>query len=102
VPDWGALLTSVAVVGLLALLLRWAFGGRRRSVVERRPRTGRGDEYGLMVSVASPGNLVEGEVARLQLEAAGIRASLVTTTEGPRLMVFQEDEAAARTLLARS
>ena len=101
-PDWGALLTAVAVVGLLTLLLRWAFGGRRHSVVERRPQTGRGDEYGLMVSVASPGTLVEGEVARLRLQAAGIRASLVTTTEGPRLMVFQEDEAAARTLLARS
>jgi hypothetical protein len=100
VPDWSALVTSVLVVGLLALILRWAFGGRRTSLVERRPRTGHADEYGLMVSVASPGTFVQGEVDRQRLEAAGIRAQLVTTSDGPRLMVLEEDESRARTLLA--
>ena len=102
VPDWSALITSVAVVGVLALLLRWAYGGRHRSVVARRARAGRADDYGLMVAVASPGSVIEGELSRQRLETAGIRARLVTTTEGPRLMVLQEDEPSARRLLAAS
>lgn len=102
VPDWIALMTSVAVVGVLALLLRWAYGGRKRSLVERRPSAGGTDNYGLMVSIASPGTFIEGEVSRQRLASAGIRAQLVTTTEGPRLMVLREQESAARRLLASS
>ena len=102
VPDWSALITSALMVGVLALLLRWAYGGKRRSLVERRPRPGAADDYGLMVSVASPGSFIEGEVSRQRLAAAGIRAQLVTTTEGPRLMVLSEDETRARQLLATS
>jgi hypothetical protein len=100
VPDWIALMTSVAVVGVLALLLRWAYGGRKRSLVERRPSAGGVDDYGLMVSIASPGTFIEGEVSRQRLADAGIRAQLVTTTEGPRLMVLEEQESEARRLLA--
>jgi hypothetical protein len=100
VPDWSALITSVVVVGVLALLLRWAYGGRRQSVVERRARQGAPDDYGLMVAVASPGTFIQGELDRQRLEAAGIRAQLVTTNDGPRLMVLEEDESRARRLLA--
>ena len=53
-----------------------------------------------MVAVAAPGTFIEGEVDRQRLEAAGIRAQLVTTTDGPRLMVLAEDETRARRLLA--
>jgi hypothetical protein len=102
VPASSALITSLLVVGVLALLLRWAYGGKRRSLVERRPRAGAADDYGLMVSVASPGSFIEGELSRQRLAAAGIRAQLVTTTEGPRLMVLSEDETSARRLLATS
>ena len=100
VPDWSALLTSVAVVGVLALILRWATSSRKTSLVARRPVPGTADEYGLMVAVAAPGTFIEGEVDRQRLEAAGIRARLVTTTDGPRLMVLEEDETAARKVLA--
>jgi len=102
VPDWFALMTSVLVVGVLTLILRWAYGGKRRSLVERRPRPGGVDDYGLMVSIASPATFIDGEVSRLRLEDAGIRARLVTTTEGPQLMVLREHEAEARRLLAGS
>jgi hypothetical protein len=101
VPDWPSYLIALAMVGVLALLLRWAYGGRSRSLVERRARPGHEDEYGLMVAIASPGTFVEGEVDRQRLESAGIRASLVSTSDGPRLMVFRDDETAARRLLAR-
>ena len=99
--DWRSYLIAVLAVGVLALLLRWAFGGRGRSLVERRAHQGHPDEYGLMVSVASPGTFIEGEVARQRLQDAGIRASLVTTSDGPRLMVLEPDEARARQVLAR-
>jgi hypothetical protein len=100
VPDWRSYFIALLMVAVLALLLRWAFGGRSRSLVERRARQGHEDEYGLMVAIASPGTFIQGEVDRQRLEAAGIRASLVTTSDGPRLMVFSDDEAAARRVLA--
>jgi hypothetical protein len=100
VLDWRSYAIALAVVGVLMLLLRWAFGGRSRSLVERRARAGHEDEYGLMVAVSAPGTFIEGEVARQRLLEAGIRASLVTTTDGPRLMVLEPDEARARRLLA--
>ena len=99
-PDWGALLTSVAIVGVLAVILRWAYGGKPTSLIARQPRAGASDDYGLMVSVASPGTFIDGEVSRQRLVAAGIKAQLVTTTDGARLMVSERDEAAARRLLA--
>lgn len=98
--DWKSLIISALVVGVLALVLRWAYGGRSRSLVERRSTPGAEDQYGLLVSIASPGTFIEGEVSRARLESAGIRASLVSTAAGPRLMVFREDEPAARRLLA--
>jgi hypothetical protein len=104
VVDWQLLLTAVVALGVLILLLRWAYGtGRgRSSLVERKPRAGRSDEYGLLVAIASPGTYIDGEMSRRLLEEAGIRASLVTTVDGPRVMVFREDEPVARRLLASS
>lgn len=93
-------LTAFGLVGVLALVLRWAFGGSRRtSLVERRPRKGLSSEYGLLVAVSSPGSVIEAELQRRLLEDAGIRTTLVTTVEGPRLMVFPEHERIARALL---
>ena len=60
VPDWITLMTSVVVVGVLALLLRWAYGGRQRSLVERRPTAGGVDDYGLMVVDRLPRHLHRG------------------------------------------
>jgi len=100
VLDWQSYAIALAVLVLLMLLLRWAHGGRSRSLVERLPQAGPADDYGLMVSIASPGSYAAGEVSRRRLLDAGIRASLVATTEGPRLMVFREDEQQARRLLA--
>jgi hypothetical protein len=88
-------LIAFAVVGIFVLILRWAFrsGG---SVVARTPRSGRVDEYGLLVSVAAPPNYIEAEMVRRALEDAGIRATLAQTLAGPRLMVFPEDVERAR------
>jgi hypothetical protein len=88
------------VVGLLVLVLRWAFA-RGGSVVARTARPGAEDAYGLLTPVASPGSYVEGEIWRRTLEDAGIRATLAQTLDGPRLLVFPDDEDRAREVLAR-
>jgi len=92
-------LTAFGLVGVLALVLRWAFSSRRTSLVERRPKQGSSSEYGLLVAVSTPGSVVEAQMQRLRLEESGIRTTLVTTAEGPRLMVFPENERIARAVL---
>lgn len=91
-------MVALLVVGVLALLLRWAFG-HGHSLVERRARMGTPQEYGLLVQVAAPATVIEAEIVRRRLVEAGLRATLTTTTEGPAVMVFADDAAAARALL---
>lgn len=104
VSSWGSAsflfgpVVAFAAVGVLALLLRWAFSSGR-SLVERRPATGSHTEYGLLVRVASPATFVEAEVLRRHLVEAGLRATLAPATDGPAVMVFPEDEKNARLVL---
>jgi hypothetical protein len=91
-------LLALAAVGVLALLLRWAFGSGK-SVVERRPKVGAEGEYGLLVPVAEPATFVEAELMRRRLVDAGLRATLAPTTDGPRVLVFPEDLKSARLVL---
>lgn len=85
-------------VGVLALILKWAFA-RGKSIVERTPRVGGENEYGALVIVASPSNHIEGEILRLKLVDAQIKATLTQTKDGPRLFVFARDEKIARVIL---
>jgi hypothetical protein len=85
-------------VGVLALILKWAFA-RGKSVIERTPKIGGEDEYGSLVVVASPNNHIEGEILRLKLVDAKIKATLTQTKDGPRLFVFANDEKIARAIL---
>ena len=94
----GAPLLALAMVGVLSLLLRWTFG-HGHSLVTSRPRRGASGEYGLLVAVSEPDTFVEAEVERRRLVEAGVRATLAPTTEGPRVLVFPEDERVARALL---
>jgi len=93
-------LIAFAGLGLLVLLLRWAFS-RGGSLVSAPPRKGSPDEYGMLVPIATPPTYIEGEMMRRRLEDARIRATLAQTLEGPRLMVWPKDEQAARQLLTR-
>ena len=93
-------LVAFAGLGLLIVLLRWAFS-RGGSLVAAPARPGRPDEYGLLVPVASPPTYMEGEMLRRRLEDAGVRASLAQTNDGPRVMVWPQDVDRAVTLIAR-
>ncbi len=104
-PSWGSAsfmfgpLVSLVCLGVLIMLMRWAFGGPRRSLVQRRPQIGSPEEYGLLVRVASPATFMEAEMIRLRLSDGGLRATLAPTDQGPAVMVFSEDALAARRLL---
>jgi len=93
-------IVAFAGLGILVLLLRWAFS-RGGSLVAAPARPGTPDEYGLLVPVAQPPTYIEGEMLRRRLEDASIRATLVQTVDGPRVMVWPNDESAARRVLTR-
>jgi hypothetical protein len=100
VLDWQQMFLAVAALGVLVVLLRWAYGSSHSSLVARRPVVGHSDEYGLLVAISAPGTYIEAEMSCRRLEEAGIRVTLVTTADGPRVMVFRENESIARQLLA--
>ena len=106
VPAWGSFsyaygpIVALGGIAVLALILRWGFS-RGGSVVERPARTGTPEEYGLLLPVAVPPTYAEGEILRRRLEAAGVRATLAATSDGPRVMVWPGDESRAKAALAK-
>jgi len=92
-------LVAFLAIGVLVLVLRWAFSSRKTSVVAAAPKAGTQEEYGMLVAVASPATYIDGEIARRRLEEAGIRANLAQTLDGPRVMVWPKDEGRAREVL---
>lgn len=107
VPAWNTFsyvfgpLAAFGAIGVLILVLKWAFG-RRSSVVAPAPKIGKAEEYGLLVPVASPTNYIEGELLRRRLEDAGIRANLAQTVDGPRVLVWPQDVAKARAVCTQA
>lgn len=87
-------------IGVLSLLLRWAFG-RGSSVVERPPLSGNPDQYGLLDSIASPGTYIEAEILRRRLEANDIKATVAMTNDGPRVMVWPQDRRRAESIVGK-
>ncbi|MGL4172731.1 MAG: hypothetical protein ACRCTR_01460 [Actinomycetota bacterium] len=106
-PSWGSYsfvygpLVAFAAMGVLIGLLRWTFR-RGRSLAEREPRDGSPDQYGLLIPVAAPSTVIEAELTRAHLARHGIRATVATTTRGPRVMVFPDQAPIARALLRES
>lgn len=97
---WG--LATFAVVGVLILFLRWAYSGKRDSLLARRTRTGTESEYGLLSPLAAPRDSTEGNAICALLQAGGIRGTLVHTHSGLRVMVFPNDLPRAKRLLLDS
>ncbi|MFC1441193.1 hypothetical protein ABUW04_23310 [Streptacidiphilus sp. N1-10] len=94
------LVVPVVLLVVLVLLLRWTWTPRRgRSLVARTARRGAPGEYGLLVPVAAPADAAESLRLTAVLEAAGIRCTVVDTTQGTRLMVWPESAAGARRVL---
>ena len=104
VGNWGSYsflfgpLIALVALGGLALVARWA-SQTGTSLIEGPARQGSSEEYGLMIPVASPANARASRDVAGRLTAAGVRCREVTTTEGPRVMVWAEDVARARAVL---
>lgn len=91
-------LVGLALVAILALLLRWTWS-RGHSYVAAPGRVGQPGDYGLLVEVASPANAAEALDDRQRLAKSGIRATVTTTSAGVRVLVFAEDETRAKNIL---
>ena len=55
----------------------------------------------MLTAVSMPANLIEGEILKRTLADNGIRSTLAITQDGPRVMVWPEDEEKARDILKR-
>jgi hypothetical protein len=91
-------LSGFFIVGLLALILRWAYSNNN-SLVERDKKIGSDDQYGLLKVAASPKNHIEGEMLRQKLLSVGIKATLSQTNTGPKILVFEKDLKIAKATL---
>lgn len=106
VPNWGSFsyafgpVVAIVVLGLLVVILRWAFS-RGASVVAGPPKPGTPLDYGLLVPVAEPASEQDGRAMVSRLRAAGIVAGLADTTEGRRVMVWPDDAVRAEQVLDR-
>lgn len=91
-------IVAVVVVCLLALVLRWIFGGKR-SRAPARP-SGAVGEYGLLRRIAVLDGPAEGDAVRAVLAEAGIRSTVTVRPDGQvELLVFPDDAERARALL---
>ncbi|MEV0681911.1 hypothetical protein AB0I60_35860 [Actinosynnema sp. NPDC050436] len=87
-------LLLVVVLGVLALLLRWAFGNDRRAVPDYT-----GDDFGLLSEVAVVPTPEAARVLAQRLRDAGIKTTVATRGDLHRLLVFPADAANAKLLL---
>lgn len=92
-------LSGFFIVGLLALILRWAYSSNN-SLVEKDKKIGGDDQYGLLKVAASPKNHIEGEMLRQKLLSVGIKATLSQTNTGPKILVFEKDLKIAKATLS--
>ena len=94
---------TLAFIGGMVLLLRWAFSRGTGSLVRRTdyspaPR----DTFGLLVDVRTAASYAEARKLVERLTEQKIRATAARTTEGWTVYVWPADESAARTLLDAS
>lgn len=95
---WGPLV-ALLVVGVIILILKWAYSSKPTTLLSRPTRPGAPDEYGLLVSVAAPASMAEGENIRSRLETAGFRVTLAETHSGLHVLVWPADAPRARAAL---
>lgn len=86
-------------IGILILVLRWGWQ-RNQSLIAKPVKRGAMTDYGLLVSCAKPPTVIEAEMLKQKLIEHGIQATVAITNEGPRVMVWPEDQKKAQNLLS--
>jgi hypothetical protein len=95
-------LIALAVVGLLALALRWTFGAAHPGPA-RPAAAGTDGEYGLLAEIAVVPSLAEANALRAVLSDAGIRSTAAIADRGrARVLVFHADADLARVLAGQA
>lgn len=104
--SWGSLsflygpLLAVMGLGSMILILRWAHSSKKVSLIARPTKPADPNDYGILVPIAFPDNYAAGEILRIKLQEANIKATLTFTIDGPRILVWPKDENIARQILA--
>jgi hypothetical protein len=104
VAGWGSYsyafgpVVAVVVLGVLVLVLRWAFR-RGQSVVATDGRPGPPTDYGVLVPVAHPHSADEGRAIAAFLQRQGIACTVAHTTAGLRVLVWPTQSARAGEVL---
>ncbi|GAA1308380.1 SPOR domain-containing protein [Saccharothrix xinjiangensis] len=88
-------LLPLFVLGVLALVLYWAFGNDRRGVPDHT-----GHDFGLLVQVAATPTVEAADVLAARLRRAGIRVTVVRRGGAHLLLVFPADAPDAKLLLS--
>jgi hypothetical protein len=97
VPVSYNLLVALAVVGVLALVLRWAYPRDRPPPAAFHV----GGDYGLLTEIVGDASAADGRRVVALLRDAGIRATVTGTgrTGRVRILVFPADAERARALI---
>jgi hypothetical protein len=88
---------ALGVVGVLALILRWAYSNRPPDPPQP---AGPDADFGLLTEIASVPAVPAGREIRALLSGAGIRSTMTTDRSGrTRVLVFAPDAERARRLV---
>lgn len=91
---------TLALIGAVMLLLRWAFSGTSSSLVRRTDYfPADRDTFGLLVDVHSTTTYSEARRTVALLADRWIKATAARTTDGWSIYVWPADESTARTIL---
>lgn len=91
-------LVALAALAVLLLMCRWVFSTPKPAAPV--PPPARGDDYGLLVPIATVRTADDAEMLRALLRDAGIRCTIAADHDGADVLVFASDALRARTLVS--
>lgn len=104
VSSWGSYsflygpIVALLGIGVLILVLRWGWQ-KNQSLIAKPVKRGAMTDYGMLVSCAKSNTVIEAEILKQKLLDHGIQATVALTNEGPRVMVWPEDQERATRVL---
>lgn len=91
---------TLALIGTVMLLLRWAFSGKKTSLVRRNVHfPADRDTFGLLVDVHTTTTYADARRTVARLGEGRIKATAARTTDGWSVYVWPADETTARAIL---
>lgn len=91
-------LVAFAALAVILLMCRWVFATPKAAAPA--PPAARGEDYGLLVPIATVRTADDAEMLRALLREAGIRCTVAADDDGADVLVFAADALRARTLVS--